>query len=79
MQGRPTVSALYRVGQKSETQTHDHNSVKSEPIYKSFSLEDSLVKSSLKIQPFFGYVAALRCENNNSENKRLTINYNVVY
>jgi len=34
---------LYRVGQKTGPQTHDHNSVNSWLIYKIFSLDDSLV------------------------------------
>jgi len=37
------ASAIYRVGPKSGPQTHGHNSAKSEPIKKLFSLEDSLV------------------------------------
>jgi len=38
---------IYRVGQKTGPQTHDHNSVKSLPIYKVFSLEDSLLNLQL--------------------------------
>ena len=38
---------VYRVGLKTGPQTHDHNSVKSWPIYKLFSLEDFLVNLQL--------------------------------
>ena len=37
-----TTVKIYRVGQKSGPQIHDHNSVKSEPIKKN-SLENALV------------------------------------
>jgi len=39
---RSALMQLYRVCQKVGPQTHDHNSVKSEPI-KKISLENSLV------------------------------------
>jgi len=44
----PLYSAppLYRVGQNSGPQAHDHTSVKSYPV-KFFSLEDSLVNFQL--------------------------------
>jgi len=70
-------------GPKKPHQTHAHNSVRSEPIFKILSLEDSLVNSqqngyyashhALHMSP----VAILPCETLMPENKRLTINYNV--
>jgi len=56
---------MYRVGQKTGPQTHDHNSVKSSSIKEIFSLEDSLVNLLLngyeqsQQQPHLAYVATL--------------------
>jgi len=41
------VLCIYRVGQKTGPQTHDHNCAKSEPIYKIFTLEDFSVNLQL--------------------------------
>jgi len=45
---------MYMVDQKARPQTHDHNSVKYEPIKN--LLEDSVVKFILKIPPHLAYV-----------------------
>jgi len=51
-------------GQKTGPQTHDHNSVKSLPIYSFFSLEDSWVNLQLNgnLPPHLACVATLPCE-----------------
>jgi len=53
-------------GPKTGPQTHDHNSVKSSPIYKFFFtgrfLGKFAVKRVLKILPHLAYVATLPCE-----------------
>jgi len=60
-------------------QTRGHNSVKSQPIFKTFSLEDSLVNLQYsRCQKLHYAPHMLPCETLMSENKRLTINYEVV-
>jgi len=52
-------------GQKVGPQTHDHNSVKSEPIEKLFTgrfFGKFVVKWILKLSPRLAYVATLPCE-----------------
>jgi len=54
-------------GKKAGPQSHDHNSVKSEPIFKFFFstgrfLGNFAVKWILKIPPHLPYVATLPCE-----------------
>jgi len=54
--------------------THRSNSVHSQPIFKFFSLSDSLVNSQqrLKIPPHLTCVATLPCKTLMSENERLS-------
>jgi len=56
---------LYRVCQKVGPQTHDHNSVKSEPIKKIFTgkfFGKFVVNWTLKLSPHLAQVATLPCE-----------------
>jgi len=56
---------LHRVGQKVKPQTHDHNSVKSEPNKIFFTgkfLGKLVVKWILQIPPHLAYVATLPCK-----------------
>ena len=61
-----TLVKIYRVSQKAGPQTHDYNSVKSEPIKKVFCtgrfIDKFAVKWILKIPPHLAYVATLPCE-----------------
>jgi len=68
------------MGLKNCKQTHGHNSVKSCPIFKILSLilQKNCSKWVITIPPQLAYVATLNCETLMSENKRLTINYDVV-
>jgi len=50
------------VGQKTGPQTHDHNSVKSQPIYKFFFTGRFSGKFAVKIPPHLTYVVTLPCE-----------------
>ena len=87
-QNRKSRNALVRArklqsgGPKVRPQTGGHTSVKSEPIYQTFSPEDSLVNFAvnwlLKVPLLLAHVATLPCEPAVAENKRLTINYKVV-
>ena len=56
---------IYRVGQKTGPQTHNHNSVKFLPIYTFFHREihdKFAVKCIFKIPPHIAYVVTLPCE-----------------
>jgi len=39
--------SIYTASQKTGPQTHDHNSGKSQPIYKNFTLKDSVANLQL--------------------------------
>jgi len=58
------LRALYKysVDQKGGPHAHDHNSVKSQQIWKKIYWNIYLVKWILKIPPHFAYVATLLCE-----------------
>jgi len=63
--GNSMLTTFGRVGQKVGPQTRDHNSVKSESIFKKFTgryLGKFVVKWILKIPPHHAYVATLPCE-----------------
>jgi len=71
---------VHRMGLKNCKQTHGHNSVKSCPIFKILLLilQKICSKWVITIPPQLACVATLNCETLMSENKRLTINYDVV-
>ena len=64
------------MGQKTGPQTHDHNSVKSKPIYKFFFtgrfLSKFAVKWILNIPPHLAYVATLPRETSMSAKQAIS-------
>jgi len=72
---------INRVSQKTGPKTHDHNSVKSLPIYYFFTgrfLGKFAVKCVLKIPPHLAYVATLPCETLMPEKQAINDKYKIV-
>jgi len=75
------LDCMYRVGQKVRPETHGYNSVKYWPIFNFFTGRfpgKFAVKPLLEIPPQLARVDTLPRETLASENKRLTIDYEVV-